>query len=107
MGPETVWLGMGTCQHQIPVSVGIIANLTWVRVWWTVTGPTNIPRLLGVRATAGNRRRILLALRDLQTSQKKDCKSRSDEKVERHPQALSRGSLSGRRGRGLGRTLRQ
>lgn len=77
-------------------------------MWWTVTHPTNIPLLLGVRAIAGNRTKILLALRDLETSRKKDCKSQSDEKVESppHPQALSRGSWSCVRGRGLGRTLR-
>lgn len=47
----------------------IIANIAWIRVWLTVIHPTNIPLLLGVRIQAGNRTKILLALRNFQTGQ--------------------------------------
>lgn len=75
-------------------------------MWWTVTHPTNIPLLLGVRALAGNRMKVLLALRDLQTGQKKDCKSQSDEKVE-SPRGTEQRKPVCRRERGLGRTPRR
>lgn len=47
----------------------IIANIAWIRVWLTVIHPTDIPGLLGVRILAGNRTKILIALRNLQTGQ--------------------------------------